>query len=553
MAGAGVVVVALVAGFARFTDGDDALEQVRAEAINAAQDLQRGDLSAADAQLAQHAGDLDFAEAFAAAASPRIVGDALGKAGSAAAAADPHTYEITLTRLANTLALATHATVDSPAATPWTTDFVAALIPPAQPAADERAAQDVANSQNLLLLLARGYWSTDVLKAVTAAFWTADHGPAGPAWPVPVLAGAHYAPAPTGTSLSDGALALTAALTANAPAGHWAFTAFQPGTTTLGSGEDARTVGRYTHYLLAEHRADAPAQDERPGMTAVLTALSETAAASPPVQTPEPGTPAADLLVLQSIADSAGEDHGGPFGWARDLAGAIGSFLKDSAHMIVSVLSMAPPPFGVVAGVADAAWSAIASDYAAAGLSLAAAVTGLGFAKMALKAKSGLAAQKAATEADEVAKVADEVRAGAKVLTTREDAILGATRVETSPRLYDFEKDARDEFAERIPGAVTEKRLNPPGCLLECVGVRRADVWDSSTGTAHEIKIGTSNARYALKEIAKDVALRADPASGVRRVEWHFFPDKNGVVGPSSEVLARLRAEGIPYVIHLPA
>lgn len=38
----------------------------------------------------------------------------------------------------------------------------------------------------------------------------------------------------------------------------------------------------------------------------------------------------------------------------------------------------------------------------------------------------------------------------------------------------------------------------------------------------------------------------------VAGVEWHFFPDSNGVVGPSQSLLDLLRSNNIPYVVHLP-
>jgi hypothetical protein len=136
-----------------------------------------------------------------------------------------------------------------------------------------REDQDRANAQSLLLLISRGYWSTDFLKAVTAAYWDFDHSQGGNAWPLPQRAGAMYAVAPGGKYLADGILALTAALTANPVASAWAFTAFQPGTEAIeGSGQQ---VGKFTHYLFFEHRfSSGSSTDDGIGMTAALTALS---------------------------------------------------------------------------------------------------------------------------------------------------------------------------------------------------------------------------------------------------------------------------------------
>ena len=61
-------------------------------------------------------------------------------------------------------------------------------------------------------------------------------------------------------------------------------------------------------------------------------------------------------------------------------------------------------------GDRHATWYAIDGDYVAAGLSLAAAVPGLAFGKIAKGVKAGAAAEKAAADAGKVAKVANEIR-----------------------------------------------------------------------------------------------------------------------------------------------
>jgi len=68
---------------------------------------------------------------------------------------------------------------------------------------------------------------------------------------------------------------------------------------------------------------------------------------------------------------------------------------------------------------------------------------------------------------------------------------------------------------------------------------------------AIEAKVGYVGAGRALKQIAKDVALRESRA--VDGAEWHFFvSDRSGRVGPSAGVLEALQQAGIPYYIHLP-
>ena len=70
------------------------------------------------------------------------------------------------------------------------------------------------------------------------------------------------------------------------------------------------------------------------------------------------------------------------------------------------------------------------------------------------------------------------------------------------------------------------------------------------TQTAIEVKNGYWDAvDYVKEQIRKDVILRSDPNTPIRRVEWHFFPHTNGGVGPSQELLDLLKA---PYVMHVP-
>ena len=92
-------------------------------------------------------------------------------------------------------------------------------------------------------------------------------------------------------------------------------------------------------------------------------------------------------------------------------------------HSVLDILSLAtfiPPPFDVIgigAAVTNATWYAIEGDYTNAGLSLAAAVPGLAFTKLVKGAKAARSAgavataEKAAAEADDVARVANELRA----------------------------------------------------------------------------------------------------------------------------------------------
>jgi hypothetical protein len=455
-----VVVVALVAGpislpsREKVLDGPhprikDPLAEVRADADSAIQALGAGDLAALDVQLADHRGQADFAYLFASQTTPRALGDSLagvaGKRAPLKEGIDAHAYDVVLTDLAGTVGLATFGTGDRALPTKWTDDFITATTDPA--ALHEEAArdsgdagrlrhdQDLANKQNLLLLLSRGYWSTGFLQAVTDAYWHYDQGKGDDAWPDASVGDGKVAPAPTGHYLTDGIVALTAALTANPEASAWAFTEFLPGTKRIAGSDHA--IGKFTHYLLFEHDFPESSVGESLGMTATLTALSSAIDATSGTTDAKAANeigPSHDSDVLQTMAKEIADKNRCSWNprdyWncAVAVAEAVMHWIGDWGHLVLEVLSLAtfaPPPFnaiGVAAAVTNATWHAIDGDYVAAGLSLATAVPGLAFgkiAKIAKGAKAERAALKAAAEADDIAKAANEFRtaigAGSKV------------------------------------------------------------------------------------------------------------------------------------------
>jgi hypothetical protein len=430
-----LVVAALVLAPTRILSNDDPLLRERAEATVAIRALQNGDLAALEARLAVNRGQTDFAYFFASMATPRALGDGLGRIDSTRRGVPPkagnvaHTYDLVLTDLAGTLALATHGTGDRALPQSWTEDFVQATTTPGvlygesdevsdtSAAARLRADQDSANKQNLLLLLSRGYWSIDFLKAVTAAYWDFDHANGGDAWPGSTPDDAMYASAPNGTHLTDGVLALTAALTANPGASEWAFTDFQPGTANVEFDGDDHAIGRFAHYLFFEHHFPAATAGDDPGetvgMTSALTALSSAidSTGKATVATTTPDGPMADALVLQALAKSL-QDQGGLFSrvWdvTKHVAHTMWHWVQHWGHRILDIVSFTPPPFGTAAAGTNAVWYTIEGDYADAGLSLAAAVPALAFVKIAKGVKTGIEAEKGAAAGVGVEKAAEE-------------------------------------------------------------------------------------------------------------------------------------------------
>jgi hypothetical protein len=479
-----------------------AIERAQGDAAVALRALRGGDLPALERHLAARRGNRDFAYYFASQATPRDLGDVLSTvAGKGDApldeAVDAHEYDITLTDLAGVLALATHGSGDRALPTEWTADFATATTTPdvlygsaeENPDADaqQRADQDLANKQNLLLLLSRGYWSTEFLEAITAAYWVFDRQEGDDAWPGAESDDAKYAPAPTGTYLTDGVLALTAALTANPEASAWAFTSFQPGSETLTYDDDDHAIGKFTHYLFFEHEFPGGSDDGSVGMTASLTALSSaTGATTEP--SGESDAPAGSLLsdsrVLEGLANSLqgqSECSWNPMDYGHCVVEAVEAafhWVQRWGHPVLDILSLAtfiPPPFDVIgigAAATNATWYAIDDDYTSAGLSLAAAVPGLAFtklmkgAKVARSASAAAMAEKAAAEADEVARVANEIRpaVGAESSISR---VVTADDLMRRPNLLETTKA---EIREAAPKTASGDLIDPNTGKVSCAG-----------------------------------------------------------------------------------
>jgi hypothetical protein len=439
---AGAVALVLVAGvliaLAPTTASDERLRVVRADATVAFRALHDGDLEALDRALTRNRGHTDFAYYFASKTTARALGDFIATVASNDKNAplktevDAHTYDLALTDLAGTLALATHGTGRLALTHSWTQDFVeatttrGALYPQSDSSVEsevQRARQDLANRQNLLLLLSRGYWSTDFLKAMTKAYWDLDHDEGYNTWFESGLNDAKYAPGPNGSHLTDGVVALTAALTANPEASRWAFTDFRAGTKTI-EGTD-RTIGTFAHYLFFEHQfptsSDGGAQPI--GMSASLTALSSaidaTEAGVSIVDALEGDGPTADLVVLRDLATDSTDGSGGSIlskAWdvTKNVTEPVWRWVQHWGHAVLDVLSvLLPGGYGGSAAGINAIWYAIEGDYSNAGLSLASAIPQLKFLKIAIAVKAGTRAQKMAAEAADVAKAAKQFKSKA--------------------------------------------------------------------------------------------------------------------------------------------
>ena len=506
-----VLVLVLVAAVAISATGvyllRDYIWGARADARAAAQAVRDGDLGALSDVLSANRGQRDFAYFFATTVTPRELGDALGAIASGNTEhplnprVDADEYEITLTDLAGSLALASHGTGDRKLPKTWTAAFISATTDlKFSPSAEkqgvesgltvkERTIQDAANRTNLLLLLARGYWSTDFLKSVTEQFHDFAKSEGRDAWPaVDASSGGDFAPAPNGAFLADGMLALTAALATNSEASEWAFTEFLPGQRAI-EGTD-HEVGKFTHFLLFEYQSTGDTERKH-GYGVVLAALSSAATseqiAERTAENPKliqivksSEGPLHDAQVIEALAldvqkVQGAECSGDPRTWGNCTAKfvqAIWNWLKQWLHVILDVLALAtflPFPFGaigVAAAAVNATWYALEGDFASAGLSLATAVPGVAFGKVAQWAsKSGkLAAGSEATlqsakQASVVASVAKQWRP----IPAWKDCALASTSggivVKYGSNWNRAQKRAADEKAKALNRAAADGQL----------------------------------------------------------------------------------------------
>lgn len=473
--------------------------RARYEAWAAVRSLDSGDLGAVEERLASNRGNPDFAYFFTSRATPRALGDALATVAGKSKdeplkpSVDPHKYELTLTDLAGTLALATHGTGDRSLDESWTTDFITATtnpsdlykvdgsigdkIPLHKTDAEKRRDQDAANRSNLLLLLARGYWSTEFLQSLTKKYYDFDRKEGDDAWPdADPDDNVGFAPAPNGVYLTDGVLALTAALTANSAASEWAFTEFQPGTVEI-DGSD-HEIGEFTHFLLFEHRFPDGSDDGSIGMTAALTALSSaidsTSSSEAALEEASSGAsaedadPMRDSETLQALARDMVKGTGcspNPLDFGHCVIAAaklVWRRVQRWGHLVLDILtfatSFAPPPFNLISlapATVNATWYAIEDDYLMAGLSLAAVLPGLGFGKIATRATAAkdaataTKAAKAAAGSDKVAKAARRWRP----LKLWKDCDLvpqGGLRLKYHPAWTAAQRKAADEKVKEI-------------------------------------------------------------------------------------------------------
>lgn len=101
---------------------------------------------------------------------------------------------------------------------------------------------------------------------------------------------------------------------------------------------------------------------------------------------------------------------------------------------------------------------------------------------------------------------------------------------------------AGEDFLNNLFGGTPQKTFNT------AEGKRVVDNFVDVT--AQESKVGRTAASSRVKDqVSKDAALIKDVTSGVKSVEWHFFPGKTGT-GPTKQLEELLRKNDFSIFIH---
>ncbi|HEY7009322.1 MAG TPA: hypothetical protein VH395_10295 [Jatrophihabitantaceae bacterium] len=355
---------------------DDALlstktpAQAAADARVAARALVDGDTKTVLELLTTEGYDPYFAAAFATAVSPRrlsgFVTGSYCQSGALRNGVDAEQYDAMLTALGQTLSLASRAQGDLRLGLPWQRAFIAWMTdPPQTPNTSVMQRQsDMANRSALMLIMSRGMWDVDFLRACAAAIQAND----GVAW---WQAGADDAAvAPNGVPYLDPAVAMMTALARNPAAGRLLFST--GGTTDVPLAGGKAPVNALLHWALLEH-----------GYDNIGTGSGHAAAA---------------VLALQA---AIGGEADSPI--ATDVA-TVNASLKEQktawdampwyqkwGHTVLDVIGTVPV-VGDLANVPNGVWYAFQHDWTDAGISAAGMIPFLGDASLSARVAEDLKA-----------------------------------------------------------------------------------------------------------------------------------------------------------------
>ncbi len=338
--------------------------QAAADAKRAVALMKTGKIDELIALLSTEGYDPYFAKAFAQGSTPTDLESAImnyAGTGQLRGDVDPKKYEALLSGLASTLGLATRGTGDLNLGKGWTDTFLRYLTTtpiseqtknPDQAIKDERGGRSA-----LMLLLARGQWSTPFLQSATTQITTIDKKFGATWWFGPGALWTH-AVTPQGKEFTDPVVALMAALSHNPEAARWAFT--HGGTTTVSLHGHDVAMNAFVKYVLIDHDYDTASNTYKsPGASVALLALQAAVGG-------DKNSPVA--LDVRTLSASLKEQ--------KDKLDAMPWYEK-WGHQILDFIGMIPV-VGDVANIPNAAWYGLQGDWADAGVSLAGSVPLLG-------------------------------------------------------------------------------------------------------------------------------------------------------------------------------
>ncbi len=117
-------------------------------------------------------------------------------------------------------------------------------------------------------------------------------------------------------------------------------------------------------------------------------------------------------------------------------------------------------------------------------------------------------------------------------------AAADAVRKAPAPGQFAREKDAENLLRQAVGGEGSQQRF-----ITSAGKQRYPDVYHKNTQTAFEVKHGNaSGSGRASGQLQNDVALiKNSGSSRIRSVEWHFYADTNGRIGPDADLLGMLQ------------
>jgi len=140
------------------------------------------------------------------------------------------------------------------------------------------------------------------------------------------------------------------------------------------------------------------------------------------------------------------------------------------------------------------------------------------------------------------------IRLASKQISAKhfDDMIAAAAKIDKAPTgPFNLEKVAETWLRNQTPGALPTQIES-----IGSAGNRFYDVLVQATGRAIEVKHGrVYNAGRAAVQLARDVAMKADPTNDIKSIEWHFFTSGKNHIGPDVELLKELKRVNMPFTL----